>query len=96
MITENTQLPEKMDKFWPLSDNKVKMQRFSKSCLLYLAKQLNRPLIVSGTVDGEDSIPAQHLNNAMGIDEILKYWSFNNHLKRQIWMSSNFYGILSL
>ena len=53
MITENTQLPEKMDKFWPLSDNKVKMQHFSKSCLLYLAKRLNRPLIVSGTVDGE-------------------------------------------
>ena len=59
-----------MDKFWPLSDNKVKFQRFSKSCLLHLAKRVNRPLIVSGTVDGEDSIPAQHLNNAMGIDEI--------------------------
>ena len=31
-----------------------------------------RPLIVSGTVDGEDSIPAQHLNSAMGIDEVCK------------------------
>ena len=31
-----------------------------------------RSLIVSGTVDGEDSIPAQHLNNAMGIDGICK------------------------
>ena len=67
MITKNTKLPEKMDKFWPLSDNEVKFQSFSKSCLLHLAKRLNRPLIVSGTVDGEDSIPAQHLNSAMGI-----------------------------
>ena len=48
------------------------MQRFSKSCLLHLAKRLNRPLIVGGTVDGEDSIPAQHLNNAMSVDEILE------------------------
>ena len=72
MITENTHLPEKMDKFWPLSDNKVKMQPFSKSCLHHLAKRLNRPLIVNGTVDGEYSIPTQHLNNSMGIDEILE------------------------
>ena len=40
--------------------------------LLHLAKRLNRPLIVSGTLNGEDSVPAQHLNNAMGIDEILE------------------------
>ena len=48
------------------------MQRFSKLCLHHLPNKLNRPLIVSGTVDGEDSIPSQHLNNSMGIDEILE------------------------
>ena len=48
-----------MDKYWPLSDNQVKMQRFSKSCLLHLPNRLNRPLIVGGTVDGEYSIPSQ-------------------------------------
>ena len=61
-----------MDKVWPLSDNKVKFQLFPKSCLLHLTKRLSRPLIVGGTVDGEDSILAQNLNNAMGIDEIRK------------------------
>ena len=55
-----TKLPEQIEKLWPLIDNKVKFQRFPKSCLLHLAKKMIRPLIVSGTVDGEDSIPAQH------------------------------------
>ena len=31
IITENTNLSEQMKKFWPLSDNKVKFQRFTKS-----------------------------------------------------------------
>ena len=70
MINENTKVPEQMGKFWPLSDNKVKFQRFAKSYLLHLAKRVHRQLIVSGTVDGEDSIPAQHLNSGMDIAEI--------------------------
>ena len=67
-----TKLLKQMEKLWPLIDKKVKFQHFSKSCLLHLAKRMIRPLIVSGTVDGKESIPAQHLNSAMGIDKICK------------------------
>ena len=45
-----------MEKLWPVSD---------KLYLLYLAKRVNRLLIISGTVHREYSIPAQHLNSAI-------------------------------
>ena len=62
-----------MKKFWLLSYNKVKFQRFDKSCLFHLVKRVNRPFIVSGTLDGQYSNLAQHLNSAMGIDEIFEF-----------------------
>ena len=62
---------------------------------------MNRELIVSGTVDEEDSTQVQRLNSALGIDEIgeleLPFLEADMQLIPHIhWELANFREILSL
>ena len=59
-----------MEKFWAADDNKVKFQNFAKGYLIDLAKKVNQELIVSGTLEGEISMPALYLNNHLDVNTV--------------------------
>ncbi len=69
-IYENTKVPEQMEKFWVSESNKRKFQSLAKSALINMSLEVNKEVVVSGTVEDDKPLPALHLNDGGQVEQI--------------------------